>query len=186
MEQRVIGPPGCGKTTWLSRQVKRAVDNDQGVLVASLTRAAAAEAAGRNLPIPARHVGTLHAHCYQALGRPSLTVDKKHISDWNDRYPAWTLTSSDDRIDGDNLDDAGSSPGDRLMATYQVLRARMATVYPIDVDRMATAWGAWKAEAGLMDFTDLIEQSPRYGLTRNELGQEVGGASGILSRGRRS
>ena len=159
MEQRVIGPPGCGKTTWLSRQVKRAVDNGQEVLVASLTRAAAAEAAGRDLPIPARNVGTLHSHCYQSLGRPSLTVDKKNVEDWNTRYPEWALSASDDRIDGDNLEESGKSPGDKLMATYQVLRARMATVYPIDVDRMASAWTTWKDEAGLMDFTDLIERS---------------------------
>ncbi len=38
MEQRVIGPPGCGKTTWLSRQVRRAVDDGNDVLVASLNR----------------------------------------------------------------------------------------------------------------------------------------------------
>jgi DNA helicase-2/ATP-dependent DNA helicase PcrA len=159
MEQRVIGPPGCGKTTWLGRQVKRAVDDGKEVLVASLTRAAAAEAAGRNLPIPPRNVGTLHAHCYQSLGRPSLTVDKKHVEDWNDRHPEWALSASDDRVDGDNLEESGKSPGDKLMATYQVLRARMATIYPIDVDRLATEWAEWKDEAGLMDFTDLIEQS---------------------------
>ena len=158
MEQRVIGPPGCGKTTWLSRQVKRAVDEGKDVLVASLTRAAAAEAAGRNLPIPSRNVGTLHAHCYQSLGRPALAVDKKHIEDWNDRFPEWALSASDDRIDGDNLEESGRSPGDRLMATYQVLRARMATVYPIDVERLAEEWTSWKDEEGLMDFTDLIER----------------------------
>jgi superfamily I DNA/RNA helicase len=144
MEQRVIGPPGCGKTTWLSRQVKRAVDEGKEVLVASLTRAAASEAAGRDLPIPSRNVGTLHSHCYQSLGRPSLTVDKKNVEDWNTRYPEWALSASDDRIDGDNLEESGQSPGDKLMATYQVLRARMATVYPIDVDRMASAWTTWK------------------------------------------
>ena len=158
MEQRIIGPPGCGKTTWLSRQVKRAVDNNQEVLVASLTRAAAAEAAGRGLPIPPRNVGTLHAHCYQALGRPALTADKKHLVDWNTTHPELALSSSDDRIDGDNLEDSGQSPGDKIMAAYQVLRARMATSYPIHVDRLARAWTEWKAEAGLMDFTDLIEQ----------------------------
>jgi len=158
MEQRVIGPPGCGKTTWLSRQVKRAVDNGQGVLVASLTRAAAAEAAGRGLPIPARNVGTLHAHCYQALDRPALAVEKKHVEDWNARFPEWRLSFSDDRIDGDNLENSGKAPGDKLMAVYQVLRARMATFYPIHVDELAQAWTSWKAEAGLLDFTDLIEQ----------------------------
>jgi len=140
MEQRIIGPPGCGKTTWLSRQVKRAVDNNQEVLVASLTRAAAAEAAGRGLPIPPRNVGTLHAHCYQALGRPALTADKKHLVDWNTTHPELALSSSDDRIDGDNLEDSGQSPGDKIMAAYQVLRARMATSYPIHVDRLARAW----------------------------------------------
>ena len=159
IEQRVIGPPGCGKTTWLGRQVQNAVDNSKAVLVASLTRAAAAEAAGRHLPIPPRHVGTLHSHCYQSLGRPSLAIDKKHIDDWNDRYPEWSLSSSDSRIDEDNLEEAGKSPGDKLMATYQVLRARMATVYPIEIDRFAVAWTKWKNEAGLLDFTDLIEQS---------------------------
>ncbi len=159
MEQRVIGPPGCGKTTWLSRQVKSAVDVGKDVLVASLTRAAAAEAAGRNLPIPPRNVGTLHSHCYQSLDRPTLAIDKKHVDDWNERYPEWALSASDDRVEGDNLEESGNSPGDKLMATYQVLRARMATVYPIDIDRLATAWTEWKAESGLLDFTDLIEQS---------------------------
>ena len=158
MEQRVIGPPGCGKTTWLSRQVRFAVEAGRDVVVASLTRAAAAEAAGRDLPLPPRNVGTLHSHCYQALDRPSLTVDKKHIEDWNDKYPQWSLSFSNDRIDEDNLDSSGPSPGDKLMATYEVLRARMATVLPIDVDYFASAWSAWKAEAGLLDFADLLEQ----------------------------
>lgn len=158
MEQRVIGPPGCGKTTWLSRQVRRAVDDGNDVLVASLTKAAAAEAAGRGLPIPARNVGTLHSHCYHALGRPSMAVTKASLTDWNTQYPEWALTPSDDRIEGDNLDESRQAPGDRLMEIYQLLRARMATAYPYDVDRMATAWKAWKAEGGLMDFTDLVER----------------------------
>jgi len=158
MEQRVIGPPGCGKTTWLSRQVKRAVDEGKEVLVASLTRAAAAEAAGRGLPIPLRNVGTLHAHCFQALGRPALTADKKNIADWNTTHPELALSSSDDRMDGDNLESSGQSPGDKVMAAYQAMRARMATVYPVHVDRLARAWTTWKAEGGLLDFTDLVER----------------------------
>jgi len=158
MEQRVIGPPGCGKTTWLSRQVKRAVDEGREAVVASLTKAAAIEAAGRDLPIPPRNVGTLHSHCYQSLNGPALAVDRKHVEGWNDRHPEWSLSFSDNKIDEDNLDNFGQTPGDKLMATYQVLRARMATVFPIDVEYFSSAWNAWKAEAGLLDFTDLIEQ----------------------------
>ena len=56
----MIGPPGCGKTTWLSRQVQRAVDEGKDVVVASLTKAAAAEAAAEAAAAaePARGTGS--------------------------------------------------------------------------------------------------------------------------------
>ena len=51
IEYRAIGPPGCGKTTWLTNQVRNAVakHGPGSVLLASLTRAAAAELAGEEL-----------------------------------------------------------------------------------------------------------------------------------------
>jgi len=71
-EYRIYGPPGCGKTTSLTRQIRRAVDRfgADSVLVTSFSRAAAAELAGRDLPIAGDRVGTLHSHCYHALGGP--------------------------------------------------------------------------------------------------------------------
>jgi len=78
----LYGPPGCGKTTWLSRQVARAWEKGEKVLIASLTRAAAAEVAGRELPIPRDNIGTLHAHCYRSLGRPRIAETKaEYIND---------------------------------------------------------------------------------------------------------
>ena len=44
-EYRVVGPPGTGKTTRVAHQVGVAVRAGKRVLIASLTRAAAAEAA---------------------------------------------------------------------------------------------------------------------------------------------
>ena len=69
-EYRVVGPPGCGKTTWLGDQVQKAVESRMSVLISSLTKAAATEIGGRNLPISFDALGTLHSHCYHALGRP--------------------------------------------------------------------------------------------------------------------
>lgn len=48
-EYHVLGPPGTGKTTYLSKQIESAQrkHGDQGVVVVSFTRAAAAEIAGR-------------------------------------------------------------------------------------------------------------------------------------------
>ena len=156
-EYRVVGPPGCGKTTWLGKQVSRAVDRGQTVLVASLTRAAAAEVAGRNLPIPREHVGTLHSHCYRSLGMPPIAENRKHLEDWNETHPQYAMSPDGRDVDEDNLDPSTGTRGDDLMSRYKVLRARMATAYPSDVAAFAMAWQEWKDDAGLMDFTDLIE-----------------------------
>jgi replication-associated recombination protein RarA len=53
-ETHIWGPPGCGKTTYVSRQVAKAAEKYGGdaVLVSSFTKAAATELAMRNLPIP--------------------------------------------------------------------------------------------------------------------------------------
>ncbi len=73
-EYRIFGPPGTGKTTNLTRQIRRAVERfgPDSVLVTSFSRTAAAELAGRDLPISPDRIGTLHSHCYRALGAPEI------------------------------------------------------------------------------------------------------------------
>lgn len=73
-EFKIFGPPGTGKTTNLSRQIRRAADRfgADSVLVTSFSRAAAAELAGRDLPVSPERLGTLHSHCYRALGAPQI------------------------------------------------------------------------------------------------------------------
>ena len=77
-EYRIFGPPGTGKTTNLTRQIRRAVDRygSESILVTSFSRAAAAELAGRDLPISPDRVGTLHSHCWHALGGPEIRRGK--------------------------------------------------------------------------------------------------------------
>ena len=162
-EELLIGPPGCGKTTELARQVRLAVDQAKTVLVCSLTKASAAEVAGRDLPVPAEAVGTLHSHCFYALGQPLIAHEKVHLEDWNAHYPAFALTVNPaDKarsLDEDNLDPAAdNAPGDDLMAKYQIIRSRMQTPPPeSDVGQFAQAWNDWKSSNALFDFTDLIE-----------------------------
>jgi DNA helicase II / ATP-dependent DNA helicase PcrA len=161
VEYRIIGPPGTGKTTYLSRQIEHAAEQfgSDRVLVTSFTRAAAAELVGRNLPIPRENVGTLHAHCYRALGQPELA--ETHIKEWNTDHPEYSSSESGGKhvLDEGAADITCEQPGDELFAHLQSLRARMIPedLWPASVGAMAITWREWKREHGLVDFTDLLE-----------------------------
>ena len=160
-EYRVIGPPGCGKTTWLGRQVENAVDKNYRVLITSQTKAAAAEITGRRLPIPDENLGTLHSHCYHILGKPELVLS--HIEDWNEENPGLKLTMSktnevERKLAGEIPDDTNrNTEGDALMAEYTMARSRMETSDKELVRAFGNTYEDWKQRNALMDFQDLIE-----------------------------
>ena len=83
---------GTGKTTNIARQVRRAVARygAESVLVTSFSRTAAAELAGRDLPIPSERIGTLHSHCYRVLGAPKIA--ESCVDEWNRQNPRLALT----------------------------------------------------------------------------------------------
>lgn len=161
MRLKIYGPPGAGKTTSLAALTQNAVQrHGDRVIVASLTKAAAAEIAGRGLNLPKDNVGTLHHHCYRALGNPPLVV--KHIKEWNELHPTYSLSPEPN----DPAMQNGSSsdyPGDDVLAHYEILRhqRRDPSLWPMEVTGFANLWNGWKLDAGLMDFTDLLEEALR-------------------------
>jgi len=136
------------------------------VLVCSLTRAAAAEVAGRDLPVGRAQVGTLHAHCYRALGHPKV-VESEGVADWNEQHPDIALNGSSFGDDTDStiwersFEGPMDSAGDALLARLDILRHRMTPVerWPEDVRLFRDSWEEFKSEHGLNDFTDLIERA---------------------------
>jgi DNA helicase-2/ATP-dependent DNA helicase PcrA len=164
-EYRIFGPPGAGKTTNLTRQIRRAVERfgPDSVLITSFSRAAAAELAGRDLPVDPDRVGTLHSHCYHALGGPQIAEAK--VDDWNKENPHLQITpvKKQGRLDGDESfeeDDAGSGKdGDRLLEQLNRWRGWMMPreAWPATVREFAARWQAYKQSLGLLDFADLIE-----------------------------
>lgn len=162
-EYRVVGPPGCGKTTWLGERVDDVVEYGRRPLVTSLTKAAAAEISARKLPISFDCLGTLHSHCFHALGQPEIAEGKEHIEAWNEEHPELDLSLGSARaaelVDEDNLEPAQQTRGDLLMTRYQIHRGRMLrTEMDPDLKKFADYWEKFKDEHGLMDFTDLIER----------------------------
>lgn len=160
-EHIVVGPPGCGKTTWVARQVEIANERygPDKSLVVSLTRGAARAAAGKtNL---SRHrVGTLHSHCFRALGQPRV-VTAGVIKAWNEQHPNWQLSpGAAVSEEGGGADEpARETWGDRLMAAYE--RARhLRLPLPSAVRPFSEAWADHKIQAGdAFDFTDMIERA---------------------------
>ncbi len=164
----VRGPPGTGKTTYLADETRRLVDWARGlygglckrpVLLCSLTRTAAAEIAGRDLPLPSDCVGTLHSHAYRSLGRP--TVAETHLADFNEFAPSYRLSKVKADTDAPGWDIKQVTPGDKHLARYQLLRNRKIDrqLWGVGVEGFALQYEQWKKEADVVDFTDMIEQA---------------------------
>ena len=176
----ILGPPGTGKTHYLTRQVARAVDKygHRGVLVTSYTVAAATELASRNPSIDRSQLGTLHAICFRELGGPrDVEIAEVHMDEWNRRYAQFRLSPDRARyrprnnqtVGNDDSDDDVAPPpdefsqietlGDELYGRSQILRAQMAPRenWPLHVLAFDDAWTKWKSAAGYLDFTDLLE-----------------------------
>jgi len=162
-EYRIFGPPGTGKTTNLTRQIRRAVDRygAENILVTSFSRGAAAELAGRDLPISPDRVGTLHSHCWHALGGPE--VAESQVDEWNKDHPSIAITKQKQqgKLEGEESDedDDQEKGGDELLQQLSRYRGRLLpkSLWPATLLQFESLWTAYKQENGLLDFTDLIE-----------------------------
>lgn len=179
----VVGPPGTGKTTFLSKQVGTIVEKfnagmianwETPVLVCSLTKAAAAEIGGRDMPVEKGAVGTLHSHCFQLLGRPKI-LTRADVLYWNMDYPTQLQVEKfpkPQKQGGEGLEDPHASAvaedarvvtgavraGQDLYDRCEIARHRMTPSDHLQADekQFLDEWTAFKKERNVVDFTDLI------------------------------
>lgn len=163
MLSKVVGPPGCGKTTWLARQIRLAYEAGHGISVCSLTKAAAFELVSKSekeVRLPQECIGTLHSHAYHALRRGKIEIadDPAHLSEWNEAHPEMAL-SGGRVLDEDNAAPGMATEGDATYLDYNNQRARLIgrDYWRQSTLHFAQEWERWKREQDLMDFTNLLE-----------------------------
>ena len=134
------------------------------VLVSSFTKAAAVELINelsrRDQVIDDTQVGTLHAICYRAYGKPEIAEGK--VKEWNEHRPHLALGTQKSDIDDAHELGSTASEGDKLMQLAQKYRALLLAreSWPDKVANFQREWDEWKLDNRYVDFTDLIEQAP--------------------------
>lgn len=134
---------------------------NSNIMVASFTVTAAQEIAGRGLPVNRRNVGTLHSLAYRAIGAPP--VAEEHLKDWNRRHPEYVMSAAwrPTTEEPSPPEFLGEAEGDVVMHRLDHLRARMVPEesWPLQVRSFHRKWSQWKTDAGVVDFTDMIDRA---------------------------
>lgn len=172
----LLGPPGTGKTTSLLEIVDEELANGvhpSRIAYLSFTRRAAEEAISRactkfsgcsRSDFP--YFRTLHSLCFRLMGLTSSGIlEGRRLEEFGKRV-GYRITGKFSLEDGTMF---GFERGDRLLFMENLARVRgvpLRSVYDEDhddlsfheVDRFARTLAEYKAEMGIVDFTDMLSQ----------------------------
>lgn len=162
---KVIGPPGCGKTYYLQRQMTLAAEKYgiRNIIACSFSRASAYELTKRmrDMDLERGQIGTMHSLARQVLGGKDIEIAELHLKEWRDSSPLYAMTDTKRRDSDDpdvELNYLDEQNGDKLLRQYNHLRVSLTPrdAWPGTVEMFARAWESWKHREGFLDFTDLI------------------------------
>ena len=167
---KIIGPPGCGKTTEVMRLVTAACDRyfPDKIGAISFTRAAVGEIKSRiektvNVSGVGKNVRTIHSHCYHLLGmsKDRIAETDKRKKEFNESNSRYSLPLQGGRSNPE--DDSGGyfveKNSEAVYTQMMISRNRMIPRKEWDDDlcHFYDTWTGWMAENSYMDFTSMLE-----------------------------
>jgi superfamily I DNA/RNA helicase len=157
----VFGPPGTGKTKFLSSVVEQLVEktgDDTSVVALSFTRAAAHELTDR-MSLPKENAGTIASILWNAFERPEMA--EGHLPEFNEQYPEFALDCEDSSSVAEGiLHGSIAAQGDELQYRYNFNRETgiPRKQWSAEVQVFASRWESWRDGKGYMDFPQLVER----------------------------
>ena len=168
---KIIGNPGCGKTTYLFSLIEQAANkyDPERIGAVSLTNAAVEELCNRvrkqaGIKSVTKNIKTIHALLFRLLELKKDQVADKRVKEFNEAYPKWRMSlgsDADDNEPQDNEYGSGFTPDEnsRRFIEIQILRHKLVSrdEWPPILDEMYHDWQTWMYHNGLIDFTGMLE-----------------------------
>ncbi len=156
---KIHGGPGCGKTTFLTQQLRRDCEHTRPDHIGafSLTNAAVNTIKDRvfadfNYTADSwRYFGTEHSNCTKLLGKPKVAKPEQFSKD----MPEYALSKGQSREDYS----ADMSVNDELYNQMNIYRHHMIpeNQWEPDVLNFWNVWKHWCEDTGVIDFTMMFE-----------------------------
>lgn len=172
---KVIGSPGCGKTTYLLYLIEEACKkyNPERIGAVSYTNNAVEEIKTRILTqtnIKSRetikNVRTMHSHCFRLLGltKEQVAETPTKIKEFNAKNPLWELPVDTKMNEDDTLLEEYTKyrtlENKKKFARITILRNQMIDVddWPdIELKQMYFAWSNFLTDNNYYDYTKMLE-----------------------------
>lgn len=151
--QAIFGPPGTGKTTFLTNLIEELCKRTPNVAVVSFSRAAARELTSRIAKDQTRFIGTIHSYCFNTIG---LTRSQIATIEKFDRHLDSGIYL--DRKEKDQILSVGGYSRRMDVPLHEAyMESNISRTVPYHIfESVWTSFLTWKNNEVLTDFDDML------------------------------